>query len=273
LGHGNSCDFTLTGAWSKKAYSDALKVGNVNVLFDGKENNYMSLPDPAGIKVNEGSLYLHITSNETVQGTQWQSFPDTGSVPIIADMSSDIMSRSLPIEKFGVIYAGAQKNLGPSGVALVIIREDLLERCPDSLTAYLNYSIHASKNSLYNTPPVFPIYVINLVLNRLKESGGVEAAAEEAGKKSSILYDAINGSDGFYLCPVEESVRSKMNVVFRLSDENLQEEFLKEAYNEGFIGLKGHRSVGGLRASIYNAMPLKGVIALAQFMKNFSEEK
>ena len=272
MGQGNSCDFTITGTWSKKAYLDAIKVGNVNILFDGKEDKYMSLPDPVSIEVNDGSSYLHITTNETIQGTQWQSFPDTGSVPIIADMSSDIMSRSLPMDKFGVIYAGAQKNLGPSGVALVIVRDDLLKRCPDSLTAYLNYSIHSSKNSLYNTPPVFPIYAIYLVLKRLKKLGGVKAAAERAEKKSSILYEAIKESDGFYLCPVEEKVRSKMNVVFRLSDENLEEKFLKEGAREGLIGLKGHRSVGGLRASIYNAMPLEGVSVLGQFMKYFVEK-
>ncbi len=271
LAESGSCDFTLTGSWAKKAYGDSKKCGTVNVIFDGAENNFTQMPDPASLTVNPGASYLHITSNETIQGTEWHTFPDTGDVPLIADMSSDIMSRPLPIEKFGMIYAGAQKNLGPAGVGMVILREDLLDRCPDNLTAYLNYKIHAEKNSLYNTPPVFSIYALKLVMEWVKEQGGVNAMAELAEKKSSILYDTMEQSNGYYSCPVDESSRSKMNIVFRLPNEDLEKKFIEEAKNVGMIGLKGHRSVGGCRASIYNSMPPGGVTALRDFMKNFAE--
>ncbi len=267
-----SCDFTLTGAWSKKAYQDAKKVGKVNVIFDDSENNFTNLPDISSFNGDSKAAYIHITANETVHGVEWHQFPDTGNVPIIADMSSDIMTRQLPIEKFGMIYAGAQKNLAPAGVALAIIREDLLKRCPDTLTAYLNYSTHAAKDSLYNTPPVFAIYALKLVLDWVKKLGGINAMAELSQKKSSILYKVFDESNDYYKCPVNKSCRSKMNVVFRLKEESLEKKFIEEATMEGFIGLKGHRSVGGCRASIYNAMPIEGVEALADFMKNFASK-
>lgn len=268
--NGESCDFTLTGTWAKKAYSDAKKVGKVNVVFDGSGSNYTKLPDIASLKVNPDSVYLHITSNETIHGIQWQEFPDAGNVPIISDMSSDIMSRSLPIEKFGLIYAGAQKNLGPAGVTLVIIRDNLLSRCPDTLTAYLNYNTHVEKNSLYNTPPVFSIYALNLALQWIKKQGGLKAMEELAERKSSMLYNAIDESNGYYSCPVDRSCRSRMNVVFRLPNEELEKKFSEEATKQGMIGLKGHQSVGGCRASIYNAMPEEGVSKLVNFMKDFA---
>ncbi len=271
LGEGQSCDFTVTGSWAKKALGDSKKCGTVNVIFDGAESNFTAIPDASSITVTSGAAYLHITSNETIQGIEWHDFPDTGDVPLIADMSSDIMSRPLPIDKFGMIYAGAQKNLGPAGVALVILREDLLERCPDTLTAYLNYKTHADKNSLYNTPPVFAIYALKLVMERVKELGGLAAMAELAEKKSSLLYDTMAQSNGYYSCPVDESSRSKMNVVFRLPSEDLEKKFIEESKNEGMIGLKGHRSVGGCRASIYNSMPVEGVEKLAGFMRTFAE--
>lgn len=267
-----SCDFTLTGSWAKKAYDDAKKVGNVNVVFDGSESNYTKLPDIASLKVNPDSAYLHITSNETIQGMQWQEFPEAGNVPLISDMSSDIMSRSLPIEKFGLIYAGAQKNLGPAGVTLVIIRDNLLSRCPDTLTAYLNYNTHVEKNSLYNTPPVFSIYVLKLVLQWVKKQGGLKAMEELAERRSSMLYNAIDQSNGYYSCPVDRSCRSRMNVVFRLPNKELEKKFSEEATKQGMIGLKGHRSVGGCRASIYNAMPEEGVSKLVNFMKDFASK-
>ena len=271
LGEGKSCDFTITGSWAKKAYDDSKKRGTVNVIFDGAENNFTKIPDTSSLTITPDAAYLHITSNETIQGIEWRNFPDTGNVPLIADTSSDIMSRSLPIEKFGLIYAGAQKNLGPSGTTLVIIREDLIERCPDTLTAYLNYKTHADKNSLYNTPPVFAIYAVKLVAEWVKGQGGLNAMTELAEKRSSLLYNTIEQSSGYYSCPVDKLSRSKMNVVFRLPDENLEKKFVEEATKEGMIGLKGHRSVGGCRASMYNAMPVEGATTLADFMKKFAK--
>jgi len=271
LGEGKSCDFTITGTWAKKAYSDSKKCGTVNVIFDGTENKFTTIPDASSLAITPDAAYLHITSNETIQGIEWRDFPNTGNVPLIADMSSDIMSRPLPIEKFGLIYAGAQKNLGPAGTALVIIREDLIERCPDTLTAYLNYKNHADKNSLYNTPPVFAIYTVKLVAEWVKKQGGLNAMTKLAEKRSSLLYNTIKQSNGYYSCPVDKLSRSKMNVVFKLPDENLEKKFVEEATKQGMIGLKGHRSIGGCRASMYNAMPVEGATTLADFMKKFAE--
>lgn len=266
---GQSCDFTLTGAWSKKAYADAVKVGKVNVVYDGGDNEYTSLPDAASLKVHPEANYLHITSNETIGGIQWKDWPAT-SVPIVCDMSSDILSRPVPIEKFGLIYAGAQKNLGPSGVTVVIISDDMLEKCSDSLPAYINYNTHAGKNSLYNTPPVFPIYAMKLVLERMKKNGGLPAMADLNQKKASLLYDAIEKSGGYYRSPVDQHFRSDMNVVFRLADNTLEPKFIEEAALHGMVGLKGHRSVGGCRASIYNSMTYEGVKELVDFMDDFA---
>ena len=271
LGSGKSCDFTLTGAWAKKAYSDASKLGSVNILFDGKNDNYMSLPDPASLQISPDARYLHITSNETIGGIEWHSWPETNDVPLVCDMSSDMMSRRVPVEKFGLIYAGAQKNLGPAGVALVIIRDDVLASCSDDLTAYLSYKIHAEKNSLYNTPPVFCIYMIKKVLEWVQSIGGMDAVDKLAQERSSIIYGAIDESDGFYSCPVKKDNRSRMNIVWRLANEELEDGFVKEALAQGMSGLKGHRSVGGCRASVYNAMPVDGARKLAEFMADFAE--
>lgn len=267
-----SCDFTVTGTWAKKAFADAKKIGKVNVLFDGKEDNYLNLPDPKTLKLDPKAAYLHMTSNETIGGIQWKEFPDAGSVPIICDMSSDILSRRLPIEKFGLIYAGAQKNAGPAGAALVIIRDDLLARCPEHLTAYLNYQTHAKEDSLYNTPPVFTIYVIRLFMDWVREQGGLAAMEKLADKRAGLIYGAMEKSAGFYRCPVPEHARSKMNVVFRLPSEELEKQFIAEASAASMGGLKGHRSVGGCRASIYNAMPLAGAQTLADFMGQFAKK-
>jgi phosphoserine aminotransferase len=272
LGSGKSCDFTLTGTWAKKAYDDSKKIGNVNVLFDGAKEKYTSLPPTSSIKTDPDSAYLHLTSNETIQGVQWKEWPDSGKVPLIVDMSSDIMSRSIPVEKFGLIYAGAQKNLGPAGVTVVIMREDLLEKASNNLTAYLSYKIHAEENSLYNTPPVFSIYCMNLVLKWLKASGGMEGVEKRTSEKSSLIYDAIEKSGGFYKCPVSKNCRSLMNVVFTLPKEEMDKKFIEIASAEGMIGLKGHRSVGGCRASIYNAMPIEGAKALAELMMDFAKK-
>jgi len=267
---GGSADYVNSGTWAKKAIAEAKKVGRVNVLFDGSEGGYKSLPDPTALKPSAGSSYLHITSNETIGGIQFKSFPETGDVPLIADMSSDILSRPVDVSKFGMIYAGAQKNLGPSGVVILIIRDDLLERSSDSLGAYLNYSVHAKANSLYNTPPVFPIWGIKLVLEGVKARGGAGALAKENGAQAAVLYDAIDGSGGFYRSPVDKTVRSSMNIVWRLADEDKEAVFIKEAAEAGMIGLKGHRSVGGCRASLYNAMTMEGVKRLTSFMADFA---
>ncbi|HOY65937.1 MAG TPA: 3-phosphoserine/phosphohydroxythreonine transaminase [Candidatus Ozemobacteraceae bacterium] len=268
-----TADFTNTGVWAKKAIDDAKKVGKINIVWDGKADNYASLPDPKSLKASDGAAYFHMTSNETIGGVQWQQgWPDTGNVPIFCDMSSDFMSRPVPVEKFGIIYAGAQKNAGPAGGTIVIMREDLLERCPESIVNYLDYRLHAKENSLYNTPPVFSIWGIKLTMDWLKSIGGLPAAEKLATERSKIIYDAIERSNGYYRCPVASNCRSKMNVVFRLKTEELEAKFLEEAKKLKLDGLKGHRSVGGCRASVYNAMPIEGAKALANLMDEFAKK-
>ncbi len=268
LSGGKSCDFVVSGSWAKKALDDAKKVGTVNILYDGKPEGYSNLPDE--VSCSPQAAYLHITSNETIDGVQWQSMPDTGGTPIVADMSSDIMSRPFSFENIGLVYAGAQKNLGPAGVTVVIIRNDIVEASPEDLPAYLNYAVHASKNSLYNTPPVFSIYALKLVLEHVKREGGLKNAQEFANKKASLIYNAIDSSDGFYRCKVNPDKRSMMNVVFNLPTEELEKQFLKEAAEQDMLGLPGHRSVGGCRASLYNAVPVAWAEQLASFMDEFA---
>ena len=270
LGPGSSCDMVVSGSWAKKALSDAQKIGDVNVIFDGKDSGYTTLP--AHVQPTPDAAYLHITSNETIGGVQWKDFPDTGDVPLVADMSSDILSRPLDVSCFGLIYAGAQKNIGPAGLTVVIIRDDIVQKSPDTLPSYLSYRTHAGKNSLYNTPPVFAVYATNLVLKWLKKNGGVEGIWNINQQKARLVYEAVERSGGFYRCPVQESVRSVMNVVFRLPTEELEARFVKEAEENGMIGLKGHRSVGGCRASLYNAMPLEGAESLSDFMDDFANQ-
>jgi phosphoserine aminotransferase len=270
LSEGKSCDFTLSGSWAKKAYADARTVGKVDVVFDGEKDNYTRLPDPGELRLNPKAAYLHLTSNETIGGVQWHRWPDAGTVPIVCDMSSDFLSRPLPLERIGLMYAGAQKNLGPAGVTVVVVRDDVLDACSANLTAYMSYRTHADKNSLYNTPPVFAVYLMRLVLEWLKKNGGVDWSQRMAEQRSSLLYESIESSNGFYRCPVPREHRSKMNVVFRLPTEELEKTFIAEAQKEGMSGLKGHRSVGGCRASIYNAMPLKGAEVLSSFMQHFA---
>ncbi len=270
LRDGASADYTHSGAWAKKAIGDAKAIGKCNVIWSGEDRDFMTLPDPASIEATDGAAYLHLTSNETIGGVQWKDFPNV-NVPLVADMSSDIMSRPLPMEKFGIIYAGAQKNIGPAGVALVLIRDDLLERCPDDMPLYLNYPKHADANAMLNTPPVFQIWFIQLVLDWLKDKGGLTWAQDMAAKRSKILYDTIDRHGAFYRCPVDKQFRSTMNVVWRCPNEELEKKFIAEADAAGLSGLKGHRSVGGCRASIYNAMPLEGAQALADFMDQFAQ--
>jgi len=273
LGEGRSCDFVNSGSWAGKAAADAKRFGTVRTVYDGSTDRFTSLPNPDTISVPEDSSYLHITSNETIGGVQWKSFPDTGKVPIVCDMSSDILSRPIPADKFGLIYAGAQKNLGPAGVTVVIIRKDVLGSANDNLPAYLSYKVHADKNSLYNTPPVFSIYAMNLVLEWVAAAGGAAEMERRSSEKAGIIYDTIDNSKDFYRCPVDATYRSPMNVVFRLKTEELEKEFVAEATEAGMIGLKGHRSVGGCRASLYNAMPVSGARALSDFMKEFASKK
>ena len=266
---GTVADYIKSGTWANKATNDAKLFGDVNLYYDGTETKFTSLPDPKTVKPSANSSYLYLCSNETIGGIEWQDWPDTGSVPLIADMSSDLLSRPVPVEKFDMIYGGVQKNLGPAGATLVIMRKSLLEKQNKNLPAYLDYSLHAGDEGLYNTPPVFSIWAVKLVLEWIKSNGGAEGMAKRAALKSSIIYDAIDSSGGFFRSPVDAAYRSKMNIVFRLGSEELEKKFLAETKAAGMLGLKGHRSVGGLRSSIYNALPVEDVQALAVLMKEF----
>ena len=268
---GKVADYSKTGTWSNKACSDAQKLGNVNVFFDGKSSNFTTLPDPATVKPSENSAYVYLCANETIGGIEWKDFPDTGDVPLIADMSSDILSRPVDVKKFGMIYGGVQKNLGPAGATFIIMRKDMLERRNENLTAYMDYALHAKEKGLYNTPPVFSIWGVKLVLEWIKRNGGVAGMDALAEKKSSLIYDVIDSSD-FWRSPVDSRYRSRMNIVFRLPSEELEAKFVKEATAADMLGLKGHRSVGGLRASLYNALPYEDVVALRDFMLEFDKK-
>lgn len=267
---GGSADYADTGTWSAKAIKEAKGFGKVNIIASSKETGYDRVPEIRHWKPTAGSSYLHITSNNTVAGTQYHSFPETNA-PMIADMSSDIMSRVIDVNDFGLIYAGAQKNLGPSGLALVIIRKDLAERTPDNVPTMLKYSTYIENDSMFNTPPTFGIYMLGLVMKWLKAKGGIAEIEEINDAKSEALYELIDSSE-FYRSPVDPASRSRMNVVFRLPNEDLEAQFIKEAKENGLTTLKGHRSVGGIRASIYNAMPMKGIEALIDFMNEFSKK-
>ncbi len=264
--NGGTADYVNTGAWAKKAIKEAKLFGTVNIAGSSEDQNFNYIPK--NLNLTPDAKYVHITSNETIGGIQWDGTPETGDIPIIADMSSDIFSRKLDIAKYGMIYAGAQKNIGPSGVTLVIIRNDLIEAGNESLTTMLQYRTHQDKGSMYNTPPTFGIYIIKLVMDWLEAKGGIGAMEAENDKKAALLYKAIDELDMYSGTAAVED-RSKMNVTFRLKTEELEAKFIKEANAAGLIGLKGHRSVGGCRASIYNAMTLEGVEALVAFMKDF----
>lgn len=272
----NKADYILTGSWSKKAMKEAKRVGAVNIAStteegEGDKKYFKRIPKQSELKLDPDAAYVHFTSNNTIFGTEWQTEPEVGNVPLVCDASSDILSRPLDIKKYGLIYAGAQKNMGPSGVTLVIIRKDLLERSQDSLHTMLNYKIHAENDSLYNTPNTFGIYIIKLVTKWLLGLGGLEEMYKINKKKAQLLYDCIDQSSGFYKGHAEKDSRSLMNVTFNLATEELEKKLIDEATKAGFSGLKGHRSVGGLRASIYNAFPVKGVEALVDFMKDFQK--
>ena len=273
-GQSGPADYVVTGSWSKMAVDEAKREGKVNIAYDGKATNFDRLPKPGEIKLSPGAAYAYLCSNETIQGVQFAGEPDVGGVPLVSDCSSDFLHRPLPIAKYGLIYACAQKNAGPAGVTAVIIRDDLLARSQDSLPGYLNYNNHVKEDSLYNTPPTFAIYLMKLVLEWLKDDvGGLAKMHAFNQEKAKLLYDAIDQSGGFYRGHAQPSDRSLMNVTFRLPSEALEKEFVKAGEDRGLDGLKGHRSVGGIRASIYNAMPLAGVEQLAQFMREFKQQK
>ncbi|MBA0791081.1 hypothetical protein Gohar_015680, partial [Gossypium harknessii] len=267
----DSVDYLVTGSWGDKAFKEAKKYCNPKVIWSGKSENYVRVPSFDGLELNPNAKYLHICANETIYGVEFKDYP----VPrnpngvLVADMSSNFCSKPVDVTKFGLIYAGAQKNVGPSGVCIVIVRKDLLGNAQEITPVMLDYKIHADNNSLYNTPPCYGIYMCGLVFEDLLKQGGLEEVEKKNQKKAGILYNAIDESKGFYRCPVEKSVRSLMNVPFTLEKSELEAEFLKEAEKEKMVQLKGHRSVGGMRASIYNAMPLAGVEKLVAFMKDF----
>jgi len=264
-------DYINTGTWSTKAIKEAKVLGKrANVIASSEDRDFCYIPK--NITIDPDAVYAHLTSNNTIKGTQFASFPASGSTPLAADMSSDIFSRAFDPKPFGLIYAGAQKNIGPAGVCLVIVREDMLERTPKELPAMLKYTTYADKNSLYNTPPAFAIYVVNLVMKWLEETmGGLEKMERYNREKGDILYKAIDETD-FYRGTADKEDRSFMNVTFRLPSEDLEKRFVAEALNNGLGGLKGHRSVGGCRASIYNACSREAVEALVSFMKEFARK-
>jgi len=265
----NKADYIVTGSWSKKAVKEAKRVGTVNIAASTESENFKRIPKPEEIKLDPDSAYVHFTSNNTIYGTQWHAEPQVGNLPLVCDASSDILFKKIDVSKYALIYAGAQKNIGPSGVVLVILRKDLLERSSDSLHTMLNYKTHVENNSLYNTPNTFGIYMIDLVAKHLVKKGGLDAMYKTNLEKAKLLYDCIDTSDGFFKGHAEKDSRSLMNVTFRLPSEELEKKFIDEVTKAGFVGLKGHRSVGGLRASIYNAFPLLGIQELVKFMIEF----
>jgi phosphoserine aminotransferase len=266
---GTTADYLLTGAWAEKAYEEASKIGQARAAASTADGGYRRMPRADEIQLSRAPAYVHITSNETIQGTQWHEWPEVGDRAYVADMSSDILSRPLEARRFDMIYAGAQKNLGPAGATVVIIRQGWLERASPTPPTMLRYATHAKNSSLYNTPPAFAVYLLNLTLGWIEDSGGLPAMAERNRGKAAAIYGAIDRSDGFYRGHAETASRSLMNVTFRLPSQELEQQFVAEATAAGLIGLAGHRSVGGIRASIYNAMDQEGCDVLAGFMGHF----
>ncbi|MEN3002585.1 MAG: 3-phosphoserine/phosphohydroxythreonine transaminase [Armatimonadota bacterium] len=265
-----SADYIITGSWGEKAFQEAIKIGKARVAWSGKGENFVRTPTPDELDLDPHAAYVHFTSNETIQGVEFHQEPPVGDVPLVCDASSDFLSRPLPIERYALIYAGAQKNAGPAGVTIVIIRDDMLERTPPNMPAMLDYRLLAEHRSVYNTPPVFAIYIVMLVTRwLLNEIGGLERMQQINRQKASLLYEVIDASNGFYRGHAHPECRSVMNVTWRLPNEELEKAFLQQAQANGLYELKGHRSVGGCRASIYNAMPIEGVQALRDFMLDF----
>jgi phosphoserine aminotransferase len=272
LGDKKSADYVNTGQWSKKAIGEAKKLGGVNVAASGEANGFTSIPARAQWTLDPNAAYVHYTANETIGGVEFQSIPDVGGVPLVTDASSTLLSRPLDVSRFGLIYAGAQKNFGPSGLALAIIRADLVGRAGSGVPSMLDYKVHAENESMFNTPPTYAWYIAGLVFEWLKTRGGLKAMAQVNERKARKLYDYIDAS-GFYKNPVAVSDRSWMNIPFTLADSALDDEFLKGAKGAGLLQLKGHRSVGGMRASIYNAMPESAIDALIDYMKSFVKKR
>lgn len=267
-----TADYIVTGKWGQNSSIEVPRFGKLNVAFDGKGSNFNRLPSLDEINFTPGAAYIHYTNNETIHGLQFQSPPNNGDVPLVSDSSSDLMCGPLDVSKFGMIYACAQKNAGTSGVTIVVIRKDLMERSGDRLASYLDYAQHSKGGSMLNTPPTFSIYVTGLVAKWVQEQGGVEAVYRTNVAKSKLLYDVIDELSDFYKGhAIDKNDRSIMNVVFKLPSEQLDAKFVEQATQEGLTTLKGHRSLGGIRASIYNAMPTEGVQALAEFMRSFAK--
>ncbi|MBV9215415.1 MAG: 3-phosphoserine/phosphohydroxythreonine transaminase [Acidobacteria bacterium] len=268
---GRSADYVITGAWGKKALKEAKRCGTPNVIYTSAENGFRSVPDPEELKFEPDAAYLHYTSNETIEGVEFKYEIDTaGQVPVVCDASSNILSKPLDIAKYALIYAGAQKNIGPSGVTLVIIRDDMVAKVPENQHSMLDYRVQVENDSMLNTPNTWGIYIISLVCEWLRGKGGLVEMEKLNEEKAAILYNAIDSSDGFYTGHADRDCRSLMNVTFRLPSEDLEKQFAAEATALGLDGLKGHRSVGGIRASIYNAFPREGVVALVDFMQDFA---
>lgn len=270
LASGEVADYVITGAWGKKALKEAKRCGDVNVIYSSADRGFKSVPQQGELDLTPDAKYLHYTSNETIEGVEFKCDLDGGGVPVVCDASSNILSKRLDISKYALIYAGAQKNIGPSGVTLVIIRDDLIAAVPEDQHSMLDYRLMAESNSMLNTPNTWGIYIISLVCEWVREQGGLQAMEQRNQEKAAILYDAIDSSDGYYTGHADRNCRSLMNVTFRLPTEELEKQFCSEATAAGLDGLKGHRSVGGVRASIYNAFPNEGVTALVDFMRDFA---
>jgi len=272
LGAGATADYIDSGSWADKAIKEAKKVGSVNVAASTKSESYTRVPSAGELKLTKGAAYVHMTSNNTIEGTEFKQLPDVGDAPLVSDTSSDMFSRPIDVQKHGLIYAGAQKNMGPAGLTIVIVRADLLTRSQASLPTMLNYAVHAENKSLYNTPPAFAVYALGLVMKWLRNSGGLPAIAKINERKVAKLYAEIDRT-GFYRGTAQKDSRSLMNVTFRLASEEMENRFVKESTAAGLDGLKGHRAVGGMRASIYNAFPEEGVDALVAFMREFERTR
>lgn len=267
----NKADYVVTGQWAKKAAKEAARYGNVNIVASSEDKTYTYIPKLDKNTFSKDADYFYITTNNTIYGTKYNEFPDTGDIPLVADMSSNILSEPVDVSKFGLIFAGAQKNMGPAGLTTVIIREDLIGNAMDITPTMFNYQIHAENGSMFNTPPTYSIYIAKLILEWVKELGGLTAMGEINRKKANILYDFLDQSSMFHGTVVKED-RSLMNIPFITGNDDLNAKFIKEAKENGFVNLKGHRTVGGMRASVYNAMPTEGVMKLVEFMKKFEAE-
>ena len=268
---GSTAGYVRSGAWGTAAHADAERTTSVYLAWDGQELGFVRMPEPGEIDVRPGTRFVHVTSNETIEGVQLRELPDLG-VPLVVDISSDFLTRPVEWDRADLVYGGVQKNLGPAGLAVVMIRRSALEECTDGLPSYLSYPRHAAARSLLNTPPMFSIYLTGKMLRWIEDRGGLAAMAERADRRSKQIYDVVDGSGGFYTGPAEKRARSRTNVVFRLADPDLDKRFLQDARAAGLVNLKGHRSVGGMRASIYNAMADEGVDELAGFMRDFASE-